>query len=392
MESRNPSQATYEDALSSLIRKYQYSISPSHEINAKTKKVRSLGHSVSSMDHDVSSTLIPRSIINIMPKNGKRSLKLGSSTSTSSLIDYNTPNGFPIQHKITAYSLSTPLSSSSTSGSSNSSSNKLGSSTFSHTHLPLNSLLTSLFPSKSPLNSSRIVSSLPKESIQKQSDMYQLHQVQLLQATQLQLQLFQQNQLQELKAQIAEILYHQQHPQSKPSPKDDLLLSQNPSSLMNSKTCLTNSKSVTNLCTVSDSNDKSRSDKQKLSSLTMNPDPSSSADTSHSSLSLSSSSSAWTVHNIHSSSSSVSSPSATGYTKIVPCNHCGRKFNTRAYEIHQKVCQKVFQSKREEFDFTEHRWKGTLPESEIKQIMMKSILSSYTGPKKAQKKRSVRVY
>jgi hypothetical protein len=39
----------------------------------------------------------------------------------------------------------------------------------------------------------------------------------------------------------------------------------------------------------------------------------------------------------------------------VPCRSCGRKFNPVSLQKHAKICQKVFQEKRKEFNVAEQR-------------------------------------
>jgi hypothetical protein len=35
---------------------------------------------------------------------------------------------------------------------------------------------------------------------------------------------------------------------------------------------------------------------------------------------------------------------------LKPCDGCGRSFNAKAYAVHQKICKKVFQTKRKPID------------------------------------------
>jgi hypothetical protein len=38
-----------------------------------------------------------------------------------------------------------------------------------------------------------------------------------------------------------------------------------------------------------------------------------------------------------------------------PCDGCGRSFNAKAYAVHQKICKKVFQTKRKPIDVSAMR-------------------------------------
>lgn len=44
-----------------------------------------------------------------------------------------------------------------------------------------------------------------------------------------------------------------------------------------------------------------------------------------------------------------------GDPELLPCPHCGRKFNQQAHEKHVGICKKVFQSTRKVYNPTEHR-------------------------------------
>ena len=44
-----------------------------------------------------------------------------------------------------------------------------------------------------------------------------------------------------------------------------------------------------------------------------------------------------------------------GPSNLIQCPTCGRKFNEKALEKHQKICVKVFQTKRKKFDMAEQR-------------------------------------
>ena len=43
-------------------------------------------------------------------------------------------------------------------------------------------------------------------------------------------------------------------------------------------------------------------------------------------------------------------PEYSAPVELIPCNSCGRKFNEKAMEKHEKICQKVFVQKRKVFD------------------------------------------
>lgn len=53
--------------------------------------------------------------------------------------------------------------------------------------------------------------------------------------------------------------------------------------------------------------------------------------------------------------------------ELHPCPDCGRKFNDTAFVKHRSVCQKVFQTKRKQFNMSAARIKGTDTEHFLKE-------------------------
>ena len=53
---------------------------------------------------------------------------------------------------------------------------------------------------------------------------------------------------------------------------------------------------------------------------------------------------------------------------LTPCPSCQRNFNPEAYDKHVRICNKVFQQKRKEFNSQAHR----IVNNEHKQILMQA--------------------
>jgi len=60
-------------------------------------------------------------------------------------------------------------------------------------------------------------------------------------------------------------------------------------------------------------------------------------------------------------------------TELFPCSSCGRKFNSKALQIHQRKCDKVFGEKRKAFNTQAQRITGKEHEKMLKQAKRKEV-------------------
>ncbi len=70
--------------------------------------------------------------------------------------------------------------------------------------------------------------------------------------------------------------------------------------------------------------------------------------------------------------------------ELHPCPDCGRKFNDTAFVKHRNVCQKVFQTKRKQFNMSAARVKGTDTEMFLKEKSRNADRSSAKGSRNAR--------
>ena len=75
------------------------------------------------------------------------------------------------------------------------------------------------------------------------------------------------------------------------------------------------------------------------------------------------------------------------YEEVFPCPEgCGRSFKAETLEKHRKVCKKVFQTKRKQFDETAMRLEGVVEDPSMIKQVKKKIQSKQPDPKTNTKK------